>query len=277
MPAQDQRRTGRRRRGRLGRRLLVPALAGVLVVLGSPGRLLVDRPATGVTARTGALVALGDSVPAGTACGCRPYPAQAAGALGPEVTARDLARDGQTSRGLLVQLDEPGTREVLRHAAAVTVTVGANDFDESRVGDPRCAAPSACFSVDLEALSGTLLQVLGAVRALAPTRAPVVVTGYWNVFRDGAVGADHGPAYVRGSDALTREVNARIAAAAAAAGVRYVDVYSAFESTGDVDALLADDGDHPDAQGHRLIADLLAPALALPPVPPSTWPASTAR
>jgi len=96
------------------------------------------------------------------------------------------------------------------------------------------------------------------------------VTGYWNVFLDGAVGRARGAAYVTGSDALTRAVNAGIAAAAERTGATYVDVYRPFKGDGDVDCtpLLAADGDHPDARGHRVIAEALLAALTGGPAPP---------
>lgn len=207
------------------------------------------------------LVALGDSVPAGSACGCRPFPAQAARALGPRAVARNLAHGGLTSRGLLAQLSDPRTRAELARARAVTVTVGANDFDESRADDARCADPQACFAEGLDDLEQTIGRVLGRLGAVVRPGTAVLVTGYWNVFRDGRVGADHGPGYVAASAALTRQVNARLATAADTAGASYVDLYGPFAGSGNVTRLLARDGDHPNARGHRLIADQLVPLL----------------
>jgi lysophospholipase L1-like esterase len=82
------------------------------------------------------------------------------------------------------------------------------------------------------------------------------MTGYWNVFLDGEVGAAKGPSYVTVTDALTREVNAAIDAAATAAGAGYVDLYTAFKGDGarDDTSLLAPDGDHPSASGQQQIA-----------------------
>ena len=58
-------------------------------------------------------------------------------------------------------------------------------------------------------------------------------------------------------------INARIEAAARSHGAVPVDLYAPFKGAGDVDPtpLLADDGDHPDAAGHALIARVLLAAL----------------
>jgi lysophospholipase L1-like esterase len=75
-----------------------------------------------------------------------------------------------------------------------------------------------------------------------------------------------GAQYMRVGDALTRQVNRIIRQVAAAAHVHFVDLYRAFRGTGNRDdtGLLAADGDHPDAAGHRLIAVLLVVAGIAP-------------
>lgn len=207
------------------------------------------------------LVALGDSVPAGARCWGRAFPALLARSLGPRTRTRNLARRGQTTRGLLTQLEEPRTRVALGTADAVVLTVGANDVDESLAHGTGCDDPSSCAAEDLDRLLATLQRVLRRVRELAPDGVPVVVTGYWNVLRDGQVAAAHGPAYVATSTALTALVNARIATASATTGAHFVDLAAAFARSGDVTRLLAADGDHPNARGHRRIADAVAPVL----------------
>jgi lysophospholipase L1-like esterase len=65
------------------------------------------------------------------------------------------------------------------------------------------------------------------------------------------------------SDLLTRETNREIQAASVAVGATYVDLYQPFRGASGSDdptALLADDGDHPDARGHQVIADALLAA-----------------
>lgn len=236
--------------------VVVPVVLAVGCVLLMPALL---RPAGRPRALT--VVALGDSVPAGAACLCRPYPALVGRALGPDVRTVNLARNGQTTAGLLAQLDEPQTRARVRGAGAVLLTVGANDFDETIADDERCTDPRDCVATELAELSPSLQRVLGRLHALLAPATPVVVTGYWNVFRDGAVAAAHGPGYVASSTALTRLVDQELAAAAEAGGAHFVDVAAAFASSGDVTRLLATDGDHPNARGHRVIAGAVVPVL----------------
>lgn len=213
------------------------------------------------------VVGLGDSVPAGTACACTDFvrlvATSIARAQGSAATATNLAVGGETSSGLLQRLGDPATRRAVRGADLVLVTIGANDFDSDDVTDDACAAPTsaACYQADLAALSSTMREVLGQVGRL--TDGQVVVTGYWNVFLDGRVGRAQGSAYVRNSDALTKAVNTELQAVAAQGGATYVDVYRPFKGDGDRDdtILLAADGDHPDAQGHVVIANAITTAL----------------
>jgi lysophospholipase L1-like esterase len=210
------------------------------------------------------VVGLGDSVPAGSACGCTSYvslvAAQAASERSRTADVSNLARPGLTSAGLQAQIGDRTVRAELAAADLVIVTIGANDFDESRLASSDCPAAS-CYQDTLAAQRTTLSAILGEVSALHPGGdAAVLVTGYWNVFRDGQVGRDRGSAYVRASDDLTVADNALIAAVATAQGDTYVDIYTPFKG-GDDTGLLAGDGDHPNAAGHALIARTLLQAL----------------
>ena len=208
------------------------------------------------------LVVLGDSVPAAAGCGCTGFAPMLArdAALRSGRTSRLLnaATAGLTASALADALAAPPTalRAALSDATAVTVTIGANDLDGSRAGTS-CGGDRNldCYAGDLASLRDSLRRVLTGVHALAP-RAQVLVTGYWNVFLDGSVGAQQGGTYVRTSDALTRQVNTSLAAATQSVGATYVDLYAAFKPDADPDdtALLAPDGDHPSDTGHRLIA-----------------------
>lgn len=215
------------------------------------------------------LVVLGDSVPSGAGCGCTSFGSLLARDLadtaGRPTTLTNAAQDGLTTAGLLSQVRSGSLDGRLRAATAVTVTIGANDFDPAYAQTPDCGGSSnlACFQPDLAAMSSSLSAVLAELSARTPSSATVIVTGYWNVFLAGAVGAQQGPTYVHISDALTRAVNGRIAAAAAAAKDRYGDLYTPFArvSPAALTALLAPDGDHPSAAGHQLIARTLLPGL----------------
>jgi lysophospholipase L1-like esterase len=217
------------------------------------------------------IVVLGDSVAAGTGCGCTGFAdllaSDAAARSHQASTLSNLALDGLTTSRLLAQLSDPTTAQRLREATLVTVTISANDFDGELAVTTACggAANLGCYSQGLTALPGMLGSVLTRIHALAPPGARVLVTGYWNVFLDGDVGSQLGRTYVETSDALTRRVNTVLAATARNSGATYVDLYAAFGVAPRAirTALLAPDGDHPSAAGHQLIADALASAAGL--------------
>jgi lysophospholipase L1-like esterase len=225
-----------------------------------------SSPASGTPFR---VVGLGDSVPAGNACGCTSYVTlageQAARRAGRPAAVVNLARGGLTTAGLVRQLGEAAASRAVAAADLVIVTIGANDFDEGEIGDAHCAAPAlTCFRPTLARQPGQLDDVLDRIAALqAGHGGQVLVTGYWNDVLDGRVGRARGARYVATSDALTRADNAVIAAAAARHQDRYVDLYTPFKGNGTVDdtALLAADGDHPNAAGHRLIASTVKAVL----------------
>jgi lysophospholipase L1-like esterase len=235
------------------------------------------RPPSATTPRVHRVVALGDSVPAGTACSCDDYVSLLAKSLstanGPAVASTNLAVSGATSADVLGQLTDTATRTAVAGADVVVVTVGANDLEAaddpttcpSTDGQGSSEVIAACYDQELGTLSANLAQLLDRIDGLTAARGTrVLVTGYWNVFLDGAVGRSKGPAYVELADAVTRAVNRRIAAAARAHGGTYVDLFTPFrgsDGTNDCTDLLAADGDHPDADGHALIARTLAAAV----------------
>jgi lysophospholipase L1-like esterase len=211
------------------------------------------------------VVGLGDSVPAGSACGCTDYVSLLARQLGAKVTSTNLAVPGQTTSGLLDQLSSAQVRTALAGADVVVVTIGANDVEGTDPSDCDGDDGPTCYKDDLAALTGNLDRIATAVARLT-TRpgARVLLTGYWNVFLDGAVARSQGASYVKIADAVTREVNSRISSAASAHGAVFVDLFTPFrgaDGSKDCTALLASDGDHPDAAGHVLIARTLLAAL----------------
>lgn len=247
--------------------LLQGPLAGPLhAVAPTPTTHDLQATAGTSTARTVHVVALGDSVPSGAACGCDPFPVLYGRLLahhtGGRVTVDDEGVNGLDTAGLLAQLRQPAVAGAVRRAGVVLVTIGANDFADHHddVTGGGCGAGSECVDDEVGAMREGLAAVLDRVRALR-NRHPttVLVTGYWNVFEDGdvAVGAS-GAAGLEASLTLTRRVNAAIQGAARSAGAAYVDLFPAFQASGhDITGLLADDGDHPDAAGHALIARIL--------------------
>ncbi|MDQ1714713.1 MAG: hypothetical protein QOC60_658 [Frankiaceae bacterium] len=247
----------------------VAAAVGTVAIVVSGVLLLRDRsPVTqGVLGGPGgSIVSLGDSVPAGSQCDCRPFPG-----LVRDAVARRLAADtyvlndaagGLTSGDVLarISVDSSTTVTSLRSATAVTLTVGANDFDEGSATG--CDENLACYGDRIDAMQRNVASIVTRVDQLSGGRAVVLVTGYWGVFRDGAVGAARGAQYVRTARLLTVRVNSALRAAATATSAVYVDVDAAFTASAGADrtSLLARDGDHPNAAGHRVIADALLAA-----------------
>ncbi len=207
------------------------------------------------------LVVLGDSVPAGWACNCPGFGADLATHESAALT--NEAVPGLTSQGLLDQLNTPEVITAVSSATLVTVTVGANDFPESQAVDAGCADLS-CYRPTVAQLTTTMGLVMARIAALTHPDTKVVMTGYWNVFRDGTVGTQQGTTYVATSDALTRTVNASLAQVAAAYEDIYTDLYAPFKGngTGDDTDLLSDDGDHPNTAGQAVIASAITHDLA---------------
>ncbi|MBB4701809.1 SGNH/GDSL hydrolase family protein [Sphaerisporangium siamense] len=257
--------------------LSLPSLMGasgvaldVLTASGAPGTALARAAVSRAgTERVGSVLGLGDSVPAGSACDCEGFVALVRDGLarrqGTPVGGANLAVPGLTSEGLLDLLDDDAVRTAVADADLTIITIGANDFDPALAEEEACGPRLACHQDALARLRTGVDAVLAKVRALHGPGGRVVLTGYWNVFLDGAAGRARGPAYVAGADRLTVAVNGALAASAAGAGALYADLYTAFkgpEGARDVTGLLAADGDHPAASGHALIAETVLAVLA---------------
>ena len=207
------------------------------------------------------VVSLGDSVSAGSACNCLPFADLVAHDIasdqGHPVTVTNLSVGGATASDLLQQLNERATQQALRTADVVLVTTGANDLEAQSSGGGCANLDPGCFRSAVSALPATMNQVLARIRSAVPAQAVVVTTGYWNVFLDGAVARSNGSTYVTNSKTLTQTVNDVIESSARQNGALYLDTYSLFKGDNDSDdtALLAADGDHPNAAGHRVIAN----------------------
>lgn len=234
------------------------------------GRIQTPAPAA---LKAWRVVGLGDSIPAGDGCdGCVGF----LDLFGQEIT-RDTTRQvdvtnlgvgGWTSADLFTSLTQDDqAAEAVTDADIVTITIGANDFnpmlDDLVAG--RCDGSDglACFRPAMDPLEHHLTAILDRVRQLRGARPTAVrVTGYWNVFIDGAVAArTWGPDVERGSEALTEQVNELIKQVALAEHADYVDLFSRFKGADgqqDDTDLLAPDGDHPSQAGDQLIADSLA-------------------
>ena len=213
------------------------------------------------------VVGIGDSVTAGSECRCTDfvhlYAHLVTAREGIPARADDLGQPGQTSAGLRGELrqdtkfaDEVGQGDV------VLITIGANDLLPVRNAWAAEACDLACSAPAVAQMGeniGGIVRAVAGLRAGRPTL--IVVTDYWNVFADGDVArAGLGNAYLVWSDQLTRAANTRICASATTAGATCVDLYTPFkgDGSGDPTSLLAADGDHPDAEGHQVIATAIA-------------------
>ena len=247
----------------------------LLTVLGIVVTGLLTAAGTAEPSTTGAnrpggplrVVGIGDSVTAGTACDCvdfvRLY-ARELNSRGTPATASNLGIPGLTSAQLLEAVQRPGTlRETVAAGDVLLVTIGANDLEPQLAQWSSGGCPASCWSPAVARVAGNVADLVRAARSLHGASQQVLVTGYWNVFDDGDEAATaRGTAYLAWSDALSRALNSALCDAALRTGATCVDLYSPFKGDGSRNptSLLAADGDHPNAAGHRLIAGALLAA-----------------
>jgi lysophospholipase L1-like esterase len=245
---------------------------GVLVALGcvaaasstaSPGSGVSASAASSSTAafhvlRKWSVVALGDSVPRGTNCDCRPYPPLTADGLtassGRTVKATNDSVAGYTTSDVLRQLSSRRVIGHVRSADAVEIEVGANDVAYSS----SCGTSVACYAPRIPVLKKNVAAIVGRVRQLTSGhKVLVVLLDYWSVWLGGQYATAKGAAYVAAAEEMTDRVNAAIKRTAAKSGSAYVDLRAAFKGPNyayDETHYLSSDGDHPNAAGHRQIA-----------------------
>lgn len=205
------------------------------------------------------IVALGDSVPHGTSCGCTPYPELSATSLTEpatrEVIATNDAVGGFTTADVLTQLrsDDDVISQVSK-ANVVEIEVGANDVAYSG----SCGTSVACYQPRIRSTQQNLDEIVARVRDLTTGRPVLLVLlDYWSVWLGGQYAEAEGPAYVDAADGVTDQVNNVIKTTAANTGAAYVDLRAAFKGPNyayDETRYLASDGDHPNAAGHEQIA-----------------------
>ena len=204
-------------------------------------------------------MSLGDSVPRGTNCDCRPYPELSADGLtassGQTVTATNDSVAGYTTPRVVEQLtSDAEVKDHLRGADIVEIEVGANDVAYSQ----SCGAEVHCYMPKIPTIEKNLDAIVHHVQEVtAGHKALVVLLDYWSVWLGGQYAAEHGEAYVAAAEQVTADVNAVIKSTAAATGSAYVDLRAAFKGPNyayDETHYLSDDGDHPNAAGHQQIA-----------------------
>jgi lysophospholipase L1-like esterase len=216
---------------------------------------------TATTAKNPVVLGFGNSVPSGTACLCEnfvsAYAAMVAAGTNTKAAVDNDAVPGSTSADVVNQLGRTNVQAQVKAATTVLIMTGANDFNDS-FDQVSLGAPAAdSYAPVATAVQDNVTAIVEKIHSLNGN-AHVVVLDYWAAMEDGAVAAkDYDAAAMAASLACTSAVNDALAVAAKAAGATYVSTYTAFKGsngTNDPSALLAADGDHPDAAGHQLIA-----------------------
>jgi lysophospholipase L1-like esterase len=212
-----------------------------------------------------ALSALGDSVPYGTACECDPYP-QLSGAdiervASHAVNVANDAAPGATTGEVVDQLQQDsGVRTDVEQSDVVLVEVGANDVAHSS----KCGNNAACYDATIPQIESNLQTIVRDIHDLKKGEA-VVLLDYWSVWLGGKYAQEQGPEYVAAADTVTANVNETIRKVAHGTGSIYVDLRTAFrgpDDSWDETHLLAPDGDHPNAEGHKRIAEAIAQTVS---------------
>jgi acyl-CoA thioesterase-1 len=204
-------------------------------------------------------VALGDSVPHGTNCGCTPYPELTGKDLAapPEraVTVANEAVGGYTTNDVLAQLkSNPVVIDKVRTSDVVEIEIGANDVAHSG----SCGTSVACYQPTIPVVEQNLAAIVARVHELtAGHQVLVVLLDYWSVWLGGQYATAQGDAYVTAAADVTHQVNTVIKTTASTTNSAYVDLAAAFKGpdyTYDETHYLTTDGDHPNAAGHQQIA-----------------------
>lgn len=220
----------------------------------------------GGSAHPRSVLALGDSVPRGTACDCTPYPERTGSdlstATGRRVRTSNESVAGATSSDVVEQVEaDAATMRRAGDADGILVEVGANDVAHSS----QCGEDRACYEAAIPRLRENLTSIISRVRAFARRHhVTIVLLDYWSVWLGGLYAEEQGPSYVDTARSLTIAVNETIRSVASATGCVYVDLRVAFrgpDDTWDETHLLAADGEHPNAAGHERIAEAVAGTL----------------
>jgi lysophospholipase L1-like esterase len=255
-------------------RLVVVLWAMSLLLVAGCGTRPRTGPGTGPQPDTAAapvpgptVVGLGDSVMAGTSCGCEGimvrYAEREEASTGrAPIVPVNLGADGATTTTLVADLRTASVVGQVRRARVVAVIIGANDLVPQLRRQEEVGCPRSCYAPAVAAMGrrfGTVLAAVQAARASRP--GAVLVLDYWNVFPDGdQTRVTQGRSLVAWARAVSRLANAEISARSAAYGDRFVDLYQPMLADGDPTDLLAADGDHPNSRGVDLIVDRLVAA-----------------
>jgi acyl-CoA thioesterase-1 len=209
---------------------------------------------TSTASQTRSVVALGDSVPYGTNCDCRPYPLLTGDGLtkstGQTVTVANDAVPGYTTSSVIRQLNsDNAVIDRVRHADVVEIEIGANDVGYGK----SCGTSVDCYTQRIPTVETNLKAIVSRVHELTSGhKMLVVLLGYWSVWLGGKYAVEQGAAYTSAAAQVTHQVNDVMKSTASATGSAFVDLRKAFK--GPDTGYLSSDGDHPNAKGHELIA-----------------------
>lgn len=220
------------------------------------------RASAAVTDSNGSMVTFGDSVPAGSHCGCTPFPERyarkVAASVGRPVSMTSYAFGGAVTSDVMDQLSTTRVQRAVGRSGTVLIMVGANDFAGAFadvLAHRRRAADA--FPPVADRVQRRVTAEIRTIQQLRPG-IHVIVLGYWNVMKDGAVGLrTYGSWGEAKAVRATLDADAALHEAAVATRSTYVSTYYPFkgwDGRSDPTSLLAPDGDHPNAAGHGVIA-----------------------
>jgi lysophospholipase L1-like esterase len=236
------------------------------------------------------VVGLGDSALTNDGCRCTDLLADYARILSGHLHARvqdyNAAVPGATSDDVVSRARAPKVRPAVGAAGLIVVFAGANDFHSAFEKVAESGSPQHHYVPVARHLKSNLHGLVHGIH-LVNHRARIVLLGYWNDFKDGAVARkNYTKAQRRAAAEATDYTNKTLQDVARVTGTTYESTRQLFAGKAHITPYLAPDGDHLSAAGHELIAhalvDLLYPgttaiAPAQPAAPVGATPKTSTR